>query len=87
MKTKPIADRFHVRPAWTRRVQLRRREMGETTPRPMGEATVVKIDAIRLAEFGRQPPDATREEQRGRPRELIEATGVRLVFLPPYGRT
>lgn len=64
MKTKQIADTFQVSPAWTRRVKQRRRETGETTARPMGGATVVKIDLVRLAELVRQQPDATCKELR-----------------------
>ncbi len=65
MKTKPIADVFQVSPAWARRVKQRRRETGETTPRPMGGATVVKIDLVRLAELVQQQPDATIKELHG----------------------
>lgn len=64
MKTKQIADVFQVSPAWARRFKQRRRETGETTPRPMGGATVVKIDVVRLAELVRQRPDATLAELR-----------------------
>jgi transposase len=64
MKTKQIADVFQVSPAWTRRVKQRRRETGETTPRPMGGATVIKIDLAQLAELVRQRPDATLKELR-----------------------
>jgi len=64
MKTKQVADVFQVSPAWARRVKQRRRETGETTPRPMGGATVVKIDVVRLAELVRQRPDATLAELR-----------------------
>jgi transposase len=64
MKTKQISDTFQVSPAWTRRVKQRRRETGETTARPMGGATVVKIDLVRLAELVRQQPDATCKELR-----------------------
>ena len=62
MKTKQIADVFAVSPAWARRVKQRRRETGETTPRPMGGATVVKIDMDRLATLVREQPDATGKE-------------------------
>ena len=62
MTTKQIADTFQVSPAWARRVKQRRREHGETTPRPMGGATVVKIDMNRLAELVRAQPDATLDE-------------------------
>lgn len=54
-----IVEHFQVSPAWARRVKQRRRETGETTPRPRGGATVVKIDRQRLAELVRQQPDAT----------------------------
>jgi|TARA_B100002003_G_C14024473_1_gene493999 transposase len=62
MKTKQIADVFTVSPAWARRVKQRRRETGETTPRPMGGATVIKIDMDRLAALVREQPDATGRE-------------------------
>ena len=62
MKTKQIAEVFQVCPAWARRVKQRRRESGETTPRPMGGVTVVKIQMDRLAELVRQQPDATIKE-------------------------
>jgi transposase len=62
MKTKQIAEVFAVCPAWARRVKQRRRETGETTPRPMGGVTVVKIDMQRLRELVDQQPDATIKE-------------------------
>ncbi len=62
MKTRQIADLFLVSPAWARRVKQRRRETGETTPRPMGGATVIKIDLVQLAELVRGRPDATIKE-------------------------
>lgn len=62
MKTKQIADLFEVSSSWARRVKQRRREAGETAPRPRGGATVVKIDLDRLAELVRQRPDATIRE-------------------------
>ena len=65
MKTKQIAETFRVSPSWARRVKQRRREHGETSPRSMGGATVVKIDLVRLAALVRQKPDATLLELRG----------------------
>ena len=62
MKTKQIADVFQVSRAWARRVKQRRRETGETGPRPMGGATVIKIDLVQLADLVRQKPDATIKE-------------------------
>jgi len=69
MKTKQVADLFNVSPAWVRRVMQRRREHGETTPRPRGGVTVVKIDLQRLRELVAQQPDAT-------VRELHERLGI-----------
>ena len=62
MKTKQIAEVFAVCPAWARRIKQRRRETGETTPRAMGGATVVKIEMDRLRELVAQQPDATIKE-------------------------
>lgn len=64
--TKQIAVMFQVSPAWARRLKQRRRETGEVGPRPMGGATVIKIDMARLAELVRQQPDATLRELRER---------------------
>jgi transposase len=64
MKTKQIAEQFSVSPAWARRVNQRRRESGETTARPMGGATIIKIDLTRLAALVRRSPDATLLELR-----------------------
>src|SRR5258705_2514963 len=64
--TKKVAEVFDVSPAWVRRLKQRRRETGETSPRPMGGATVIKIDMTRLAELVREQPDATLKELRER---------------------
>jgi transposase len=64
MKTSQVAQAFAVCSSWVRRVKQRRRETGETTSRPMGGATVVKIDGQRLTELVRQKPDATLKELR-----------------------
>jgi transposase len=66
MPTKQIARMFEVSPAWVRRLKQRRRETGETAPRPMGGATVIKIDMARLAELVKEQPDATLKELRER---------------------
>ncbi|MDX2198994.1 MAG: IS630 transposase-related protein [Phycisphaerae bacterium] len=66
MKTKLIAKLFQVSPAWARRVKQRRRETGETTPRPMGGPTIFKIDLARLEEHVHQQPAATGPELRVR---------------------
>jgi len=62
MKTKPVADLFGVSASWVRRVMQRRREHQETTPRPRGGATVVKIDLDRLRQLVAEQPDATTKE-------------------------
>jgi len=67
-RTRTIARMFQISPAWARRLKQTRRETGRTTPLPMGGATVVKIDRVRLAGLVRERPDATL-------RELGEALG------------
>jgi len=64
MPTKQVSEVFGVSRAWVRRLKQRRRETGETAPRPMGGATVTKIDMARLAELVRAQPDATLKELR-----------------------
>jgi len=65
MRTKQIADLFEVSSSWARRVKQRRRETGETSARPRGGATVIKIDLERLAELVKERPDATIKELHG----------------------
>jgi len=60
--TQEIAKMFQVSKAWARRVKQRRRERGETSPRPMGGARVVKVDLDRLRELVARQPDATTHE-------------------------
>jgi transposase len=62
MKTQQVADLFRVSASWVRRVMQRRRETGQTTPRPCGGATVVKIDLDRLGQLVEAHPDATTRE-------------------------
>ncbi len=64
MTTCQIAELFQVSPAWARRVNQRRRETGETAPRPMGGPTLVKIDLLRLSELVQKNPHATLKELR-----------------------
>lgn len=66
MTTHDIAQTFLVSPAWARAVRQRRRQTGETSARPMGGATVIKINPERLAELVRAQPDATLQELRAR---------------------
>ncbi len=64
MKTKQIAETFHVSSSWARRLKQRRRETGETTHRPMGGPGVTIVDRKRLAWLVREHPDATLAELR-----------------------
>jgi transposase len=64
MKTKEIAETFHVSPSWARRVKQRRRETGETTHRPMGGPGVTIVDREQLASLVGEHPDATLAELR-----------------------
>lgn len=62
LKTAQIAERLDVCPAWARRVRQVFRETGRRTAKPMGGATVIKIDMERLRELVEQQPDATTAE-------------------------
>ncbi len=64
MKTRQVAETFHVSRSWARRVKQRRRETGETTHRPMGSPGVTVVDREQLASLVRQQPDATLTELR-----------------------
>ena len=66
METKELAEQFEISPAWARRVKQRRRESGETSPRPMGGKRFEKIDLDRLSALVAQQPDATLDELRER---------------------
>ena len=59
MQTRQVARLFDVSESWVRRVMQRLREHGETSPRPRGGVTVVKIDMDRLRELVERQPDAT----------------------------
>ncbi len=65
-ETKEIAETFGVSPAWARRVKQRKREHGETAPRPRVGKHHIKIERNRLAELVRQQPDATLAELRAK---------------------
>jgi len=63
MKTKQIADIFGVSPAWIRRIKQRKRELGETSPRPPEPAVRHrKIDRECLRQLVEAHPDATLAE-------------------------
>jgi len=76
MPTKEISETFGVSKAWARRIKQRRRETGETTPRKMGGATVMKIDRARLAELVAAQPDATAAELRERLGVACSESGI-----------
>jgi transposase len=69
MKTKRVAELFQVSASWVRRVMQRRREHGQTSPRPRGGATVIKIDLDQLRQLVQEQPDAT-------VRQLHERLGI-----------
>jgi len=73
MTTQQIAEAFSVSKSWCRRVNQRRREHGETTPRQQGWATPPKVDGELLAALVAEQPDATIRELRER---VVAATGV-----------
>lgn len=62
LKTRQVAKLMKVSESWIRRVMQRKRENGQTSPRPRGGATVIKIDMNRLRELVEAQPDATTKE-------------------------
>lgn len=64
MKTKAVATKHRVSPAWVRRLKQRKRETGQVGPSPHGGGRVPKIDRERLARQVEQTPDATLAELR-----------------------
>ena len=61
METRQAAVKHRVSESWIRRLKQRRRETGETTPRPCRNRRVAKwlAYADRLQELVRRQPDAT----------------------------
>ena len=57
MKTKQIAETFHVSSSWARRVKQRRRETDETAHRRMGSPGVTIVNRKWLASLVREHPD------------------------------
>lgn len=64
--TNRVAELFRVSASWVRRVMQRRREHGETGPRPRGGVTVVKVDLEQLRRLVDEQPDATAKELHAR---------------------
>lgn len=66
-RTKAVAQRFGVSPAWVRRLKQHRRERGgDIAPRAGGGSRGRKIDRDRLAGLVAEQPDATLVELRDR---------------------
>ena len=61
-----VARKYDVSPSWVRRLKQRRRESGQTTPRPAGGRRFGRIDRSRLAALSKADPDATLAELRER---------------------
>lgn len=80
MKTRQVARTFEVSESWVRRVMQRKREHGETRPRPRGGITVVKIDMDHLRQLVEQQPDATIRELRARLRCVCSPSAVGLAL-------
>jgi putative transposase len=68
LKTKAVAERLKVCPAWARRIKQWRREGKSIAPRPVGGSKPKLDEAARreLARFIKEQPDATLEELRKR---------------------
>jgi transposase len=64
--TKAVAQKFSVSPAWVRRLKQRRRETGETGPRPQrrGPVPLHQTHGDALREAVEAAPDATLAELR-----------------------
>jgi transposase len=76
LKTRAVAKLFRVSESWVRRIKQRRREEGRTTAKPMGGATVFKIDLPRLRQLVQAQPDATLEELQRRLDGTCSCSGI-----------
>lgn len=76
-KTRQVATRFSVSPAWVRRLKQRRREENSIAPRPNpgGKPKLDETARSKLSRFVRERPDATLEELRER---VASELGVRI---------
>lgn len=67
MPTGAVAAKYTVSPAWVRRLKQRRREAGETAPRPGGRRPRTwAADADRIRRAYADTPDATAAEVKAR---------------------
>ena len=64
MKTKTVADKYSVSPAWVRRLKQHRRERGHIQPLKPNRAACRKIDRDQLKQLITDHPDATLAELR-----------------------
>ena len=63
MPTKSVAEKFDVSPAWVRRLKQRRRENGETEPRPPGHRpSTSAVHAEPIRQLIQAQPDITLAE-------------------------
>jgi transposase len=75
-RTKVVALKYRVSPAWVRRLKQHRRERGDIVPRTGGGSRGRKIDRERLATLVREQPDATLVELRQRPGAGVTAWAI-----------
>lgn len=66
LKTKAVAEKYHVSRTWVRSLKQRRRETGEIAPRRGGGGRKRKFDRARLVELVAADADATLAELRER---------------------
>lgn len=66
LKTKAVAEKYHVSRTWVRSLKQRRRETGEIAPRRGGGGRKRMFDRARLAELVAADADATLAELRER---------------------
>jgi transposase len=66
MSTTDVAQKYKVSPAWVRRLLQRRRQTGETAPRPQrrGPLPLAQTHGAQIRQAVRDRPDATLAELR-----------------------
>lgn len=64
LKTKAVAMKYSVSPAWVRRLKQHRRERGDIVPRTGGGSRGCRFDRQKLARLVAEQPDATLVELR-----------------------
>lgn len=77
VKTRVVARKYSVSPAWVRRLKQRRRETGETTPRQaQRQPPPRQAHAAQLQERVRAQPDATLAELRDHLQQAVSVATV-----------